>query len=414
VLLAAAGTAAAQEPTSTAVGVFRRFAPAVVTIQTSEIGSGAKESLGTGFYVSGSGDLITNFHVIAERVHHPQRYKVELLTKGGARSPVELVAIDVVHDLALLRTDHTPALWLPLQGPPLEQGARLYSLGNPFELGLSIVEGTYNGLLEHSLYQKIHFTGALNPGMSGGPTITESGAVVGINVSTAGNEVSFLVPAARAAELLARGTTADYQTPGDFLDVVSSQLLANQEAYLAPLFGDSVPTTRLGDFLLPTTPAPFFNCWGDADRSPSRTYETVDHYCSTDDYLFISGSQSSGIVEFEHRLLTSDELSRFRFYNLYSDHFHHQGGSLDAGDDELTDYSCRSRNIRHDELTLRAVVCVRGYRRMPGLYDAVITAASLGEPHSGLVSTLTLSGVSFENVRRLAERYLRSIRVSHS
>ena len=58
-------------------------------------------------------------------------------------------------------------------------GARLYSIGNPHDLGISIVEGTHNGLLRHTLYPRIHFTGPINPGMSGGPTITPEGAVVG-------------------------------------------------------------------------------------------------------------------------------------------------------------------------------------------------------------------------------------------
>ena len=41
----------------------------------------------------------------------------------------------------------------------------------------------YNGLVERSYNERIHFTGALNPGMSGGPAVTADGRVVGINVS---------------------------------------------------------------------------------------------------------------------------------------------------------------------------------------------------------------------------------------
>jgi hypothetical protein len=52
---------------------------------------------------------------------------------------------------------------------------------------------------------------------------------------------------------------------------------------------------------------------------------------------------------------------------------------------------------------------VRRYRKLNGLYDAVLRAAALGNAHSGVVSTLTMSGVSIENVRRLSQRYLESI-----
>ena len=51
----------------------------------------------------------------------------------------------------------------------LPKGERLYSMGNPLDLGFTIVEGTYNGPVERSYNERIHFSGAINPGMSGGP-----------------------------------------------------------------------------------------------------------------------------------------------------------------------------------------------------------------------------------------------------
>ena len=49
---------------------------------------------------------------------------------------------------------------------------------------------------------------------------------------------------------------------------------------------------------------------------------------------------------------------------------------------------------------------MRRYRKLPGLYDAVIRIAALGDSRAGMISTLTLSGVSFENAQRVAERFL--------
>ena len=40
----------------------------------------------------------------------------------------------------------------------------------------------------------MHFAGSLNPGMGGGATLDNKEEVVGINVASAGNQVSFLVP----------------------------------------------------------------------------------------------------------------------------------------------------------------------------------------------------------------------------
>jgi hypothetical protein len=46
---------------------------------------------------------------------------------------------------------------------------------------------------------------------------------------------------------------------------------------------------------------------------------------------------------------------------------------------------------------------------MPGLYDAVLKVAVLGRNDAGLVSTLTLSGASFENIQTLATRFMERI-----
>ena len=181
----AAPAPAGPAPSAVAAEVFRRFADGVVKIQVVETGSAAKAELGSGFFVTPRGHVVTNYHVVSKVVQHPERYRGEMLDRAGGTRPVRVLAVDVIHDVAVLATDATPALSFTLGAVRPSQGDRLYSLGHPHDLGLSIVEGTYNGLLQHTLYPKIHFTGAINPGMSGGPTLTERGQVVGINVRTA-------------------------------------------------------------------------------------------------------------------------------------------------------------------------------------------------------------------------------------
>ena len=115
------------------------------------------------------------------------------------------MAIDVANDLALVRVDHHDQPFFEFDERAvhgeLPKGERLYSMGNPLDLGFTIVEGTYNGLVDRSYNERVHFSGALNPGMSGGPTVTAEGLVVGINVAKrmGGELVSFLVPARFAA-----------------------------------------------------------------------------------------------------------------------------------------------------------------------------------------------------------------------
>lgn len=55
-----------------------------------------------------------------------------------------------------------------------QKGADLYSLGNPLDLGFSIIEGTNNGVMKFSDDNNILFSGSLNPGMSGSHTLGEA------------------------------------------------------------------------------------------------------------------------------------------------------------------------------------------------------------------------------------------------
>lgn len=410
-LLLSASPADAQRRagSSATAEVFGRFASHVVKIHVIETGSAAKASLGSGFFVSPRGHLVTNFHVVSEVVHEPERYRAELVDASGAGRPLRVLAVDVVHDLAIVHADTASPRHFTIAPVAVRQGERLYSLGHPNDLGLSIVEGTHNGLLQHTLYPKLHFTGSLNPGMSGGPTIDEAGRVVGVNVSTAGNQVSFLVPIERALTLLERVVASGFTPPPRFLTEIGAQLRAYQDAYLADMFTAKTPTVTLGDVVLPTEPAPFFKCWADATRDRETPYEVVDHQCSTDDYVFLSSDQSTGLVELDHRLLRTTELNPLRFYSLYSDSFAEDVGGTWGSEDEVTPFRCETRTVRSRERKMRAVLCVRRYRKLEGLYDAVVRAAVLGSSRAGVVSTLTLSGVSFENARRVAARYLESI-----
>ncbi len=408
-LPATAGPLTAQELSPGSASVFRQFGNRVVKIEISESGSAAKASLGSGFYVSAAGDVITNYHVMSQVVQDPDRYDARIITAAGDTLGVTLLAIDVVHDLALVRSSQPPAAWFTLREVSLEQGDRLFSLGHPKDLGLSIVEGTYNGLLRHTLYPKIHFTGSLNPGMSGGPTLSASGDVVGINVSTEGNQVSFLVPSSEALALFGRSQHPDFAPVADFLAEAGRQILAYQDEYLDLVFRKPIPTVKIGKFTLPTEPASFFKCWADADRSPDHPYETVSHQCSTDDYVYLSEDQAAGTIELSHEVLSSTELGRVRFYALYAREFSGGDAPLWGDKENVTSYRCVTRNVARKSGTLRAAFCARRFRRMEGLYDVVVRAAALARGSEGLVTTLTLAGVSFENAERVARRFLESI-----
>ncbi len=139
---------------------------------------------GSGFAVGDDGFIVTNYHVVSEALLHPQRYRLEYLTSDNRSGHLRVFAVDIRNDLAVVRADDglkLPPLRLRTDIP--RQGARAYSIGFPLDLGLTITEGVANGLVDTGFDQRIHYTGAINGGMSGGPALDAGGGVFGVNVS---------------------------------------------------------------------------------------------------------------------------------------------------------------------------------------------------------------------------------------
>ncbi len=397
----------AEDPRS-ATGVFSRYASRILKVQVVEKGSAAKVGIGTAFFVGPDGRMVTNYHVIADWIHEPTNHRVEVVRTRGVPVVATVLWVDVIADLAILDTELSTPDYFALDAVPLRQGDRLYSLGHPSDLGLSIVEGTYNGLLEHTLFPQIHFTGSINPGMSGGPTITATGRVVGVNVATMGEQRSFLVPQERAAMLLAQTRAPGFSPPASFLTLVGEQLRDFQGTVLDGMFQEDVPSVEIGRFRVATQPSPIFRCWGNADRNPESLVETLDHYCGTESEIFVDDNQSAEIISLHHQVLRSTGLSARRFTSHVQDVF-----SIDEtppGDEEhVTPWTCTVRNVEWQGNVVRVAYCVRRHRKLGELYDSVVKAALLGDGQTALISTLSLSGVSARNSEWLSARWLELI-----
>lgn len=400
---------AAAPPGAHADEVFERYGQLVVQVRIIDRASGEKTALGSGFFADPEGYLVTNYHVVSDLVQHPDQYLAEMVDDDGGATPLELLNLDVIHDLAILKTPEPPDESFQFATQTLAKGTRVFSLGNPYDLGSSIVEGTYNGLLENTLYEKIHFTGAINAGMSGGPAILGTGQVVGINVSTSGDEVSFLVPAKYAAKLLHETRSPNFKRRDDFLELLRAQLLANQEILMKSILDAKFDPVALGEYRLPGKIAPFFNCWGSSTRKKEFPYEIVTQECSTEDEIYLDSEHSAGSIDYQHSLISSSELNPLQFFALYETTFADDYSVADGSSDQVSRFACTSDFVGHQQSNFKVAFCVRAYKKLAGLYDAVLKVASLNSNRDGVQSTLVLSGVSFDNAERFARRYLESI-----
>lgn len=403
-----AGISAVGAEDWTTEDVYTRHQGSVVQVRIIDAKGGAKRSIGSGFMISDDGRLITNFHVVADFVHHPGEHRAEWHASDGASGPLELLDVDVVHDLALMQsTALAGRAFLAVESNLPKMGERLFSLGFPYDLGLTIVEGTYNGLLEKSLYERIHLTASINPGMSGGPAIDRNGNVIGVNVATAGNQVSFLVPSRHVIELLTRDEAT---TRGELMQRIGGQMRANQARYLSELMQAPFATTELGDYQVPSAIARYINCWSQTDQDQERLLDHTELSCQSEDDVFLSGDLTTGAIRYEHELRSARRVGVLRFWSQLERSFRSFFGDLGGDKASVTEFQCHQDFFEHDGLKSKLVLCGRRYREFEGMYDLVQRQVSLDRSDRSLQSTLILTGVDREHGLEFARRFAEAIR----
>ncbi|GAB1262567.1 S1 family peptidase [Aurantivibrio plasticivorans] len=387
----------------TAQQLYETYQDSILRIEVITPGMEKKASLGTGFVIGEENLVASNFHVVSSAVHEPDRYRLEWSNTRGERGQLSVVAVDVVHDLALLKADQPLASPLVTTGLP-KKGAELYSLGHPLALDLSIVAGTANGLLENSIYEKIHFSGGINPGMSGGPALDQEGRVVGVNVASAGNSVGFLVPAHYVEVMLMRADP-DGESP-DITRQIGEQLIENQDRLINELLESEWRTQTIGKFQVPGEVSSRLDCWGDTEpETDDHKYLEVATNCNGRDAIFLSDRQSAGSISHQYFWLATDSLSPRSFYRLYQQHNNSRfiGG---ADETDVGNFTCSTRFVNLSGQSFKANVCARPYKRYPELTDFMVLMAMTGHPKQGFLFTLDLSTVTLENGMRLLERFL--------
>ncbi len=392
---------AAHADTPPTEAVFDASKQRIVQVRILEKSANTKASLGSGFIVNARGQIVTNYHVVSDLVFHPELYRGEVYYADGQTLPLKLINFDVVNDLAVVETGRRAEDFFQLETGPVAKGTRAYAIGTPHDLGFTIVEGNYNGLLA-SLYEKVHYTGAINPGMSGGPAILADGRVVGVNVATAGNQIGFLVPAIYVLRLLNR-PPLDGKKP---LNALRTQLLDNQARIVSGLTRQPLPAANFHGYQVPAQLGSYSKCWADTDQAPSRLYRRFAQQCSTEDDLFLYREHTTGKLQFVHDYLEAPQLNYVRFYLLMQNYFEQPYEDMGGTDEDVGPFSCNTDFVRQNGLDIKVALCVRGYRRLPGLYDMVLKLATLNREHAGLLSQLQVSGISFANARLVARRYL--------
>jgi len=406
-------------PSSRAQQLYQSASSDLLQIRVLLKNGRTQSSVGSGFLIGKSNLVVTNYHVVSQIVMHPDNYIGEFRDTGGEKGAVKLIAVDALHDLAVVQIDRKGTGFFKVTGqvPELSQGQYLYSMGNPLDLGFAISEGTYNGVIRRGFYDQFMFTGAINAGMSGGPNVTENGQVSGVNVSKRldGELVSFLVPAKYVKALVEKAHTklatieaGDDLSKTSFKEQVGEQLLTHQNVMFKKLLSEPFTLKSLGDYRVPVRESDQVRCWGENDDDKDKNYELNTVYCSMESSIFVSGELQVGYVSIRHQYIHAIKLGSLRFAAMQSLSFENEYFGDDK-DKNITAPMCKEQFVSNNKLSLRAVLCVTAYREFEGLYNFSLLTATTEQSRESLQSRLDVSGVNYENGLKISTDFLNGL-----
>jgi S1-C subfamily serine protease len=189
--------------------IYRRSAPGVVQITTTSVTTvepdrflnpfglpeqQRRQALGSGFVIDKSGNIVTNYHVVA----NAQRIEVSFSNRDSVEARV--VGRDPSTDLAVLTVDVDARALMPLRlgdSDGVEVGDSVVAIGNPLGLERSVTAGIVSALHrpltapnDFTIDDVIQTDAAINSGNSGGPLINATGRVIGVNTAIATGNTS--------------------------------------------------------------------------------------------------------------------------------------------------------------------------------------------------------------------------------
>lgn len=164
------------------------------------------EGAGTAFFINSDGELITNAHVVDQA----QVVYIQIPTIGKRRFEVQVLAVSPERDLALLKLSDNDLKQIKQilgkdqlvylnfgDSDKIERADKIMALGYPLgQHGLKSTTGVVSGREHLSGQHFIQISAPLNKGNSGGPSLNNSGEVIGVNsaIIQGAQNVGYIVP----------------------------------------------------------------------------------------------------------------------------------------------------------------------------------------------------------------------------
>lgn len=391
--------------------LFKSSIPSIFQVAVVDKRSQEKDSIGTGFLfeVDGGKQLLlgTNYHVVSDFTRDTVNYEIQYRTEDGRSGLLDLLAVDVARDLAILASkdgDFVEGQGLALRKGALTKGQNIFAIGNPRDKGMMVVEGAYGGMIKNAFSEYVIFTGAsLNPGMSGGPAVDESGKVVGVNVLTAGNDLNYLIPVSALQalfELSRHETQASDRTSTAWRKAIAAQVLERQRAGIEALLKVAPEIANLKGLSFPKKLDASFKCWGGGEKRGQKVnFDKAWVVCQQEDDIFLKSGLNTGKIKYALSYIDGAPASRLGFDYDYSNDYGSSWLIKDKDEVDVSVFTCDSGFTQHAGENWKSALCTRRYKGYPGLYDVYFSSALLGHPRKGYYYKVSLEGVDQELAR---------------
>jgi len=242
--------------------------------------------------------------------------------------------------------------------------------------------------------------------MSGGPTLDREGNVVGVNVATSGEAVSYLVPASYLDALLSEASMVNFQPERDLENSINNQLLENQQWLVDQIIGSEWSNIMLGKLSVPGRIFNRLDCWSDNQfEEGSNRYTVNAAVCRGQDNIFLSEQLRAGAFSYEFYWLDSEQLTSTEFYQIYARSNRTRFPSRPEEED-VGNFSCSTRFIELTEQDFKVNICARPYKDYPELTDFMVLLTLVGHETEGLIFTMDFSTVTLDNGLALLEKFL--------
>ena len=189
-----------EKPIESLPSLIKRIKPSTVIIFAYD-DKGEFLKLGSGFFISQNGDVITNYHVIqgassAEiKTADEKTYPITYIVAGDEQNDIIRLSVNIpsqyVYPLSLSKT-------IP------EVGERIIVYGSPLGLENTVSDGIVSAIRDIPDYGRIiQITAPISPGSSGSPVLNMKGEVIGVATFQIieGQNLNFAIPSERITSL---------------------------------------------------------------------------------------------------------------------------------------------------------------------------------------------------------------------